>query len=60
MLEGIEKIDTVLVILKDGLLFIAARRDVIHRAGVFYAEGTGHGLKIARAPEIVNSKDLTL
>jgi hypothetical protein len=45
MLECIEEVLAVLVVFEDGLLFVAARSDVIHGAGVFDAKGTGHGVK---------------
>ena len=60
VLEGVQEVIAVLVVLKDGLLFIAARRDVIHRAGVFYAEGTGHERRISEETEKVKPQDLTL
>lgn len=37
--EGFEKYLSVLVILEDGLLFVLARRYVIHSAGVLRSEG---------------------
>jgi len=46
-LKGIEEIFAVLVIFEDGLLFVAARGNMIHGAGVFYAKRTGHGENIA-------------
>jgi hypothetical protein len=37
----------VLVIFKDGFLFIPAGRDVIDGAGIFYAEGTRHSVSLS-------------
>jgi len=47
VLKGVEEILAVLVVFEDGLLFVAARGDMIHGAGVFYAKGSGHGAKVA-------------
>jgi hypothetical protein len=47
MLEGIEEIDTVLVVLKNGFLFITSGGHVVDGAGIFDAEWPCHGLKIA-------------
>ena len=42
VLERVQEVDAVLVVFEDGLLFIAARGDVIDGTCVFYAEGAGH------------------
>ena len=47
MLEHVQEVDAVLVVFENGLLFIAARGDVIDSAGVFYPEGTGHAATLA-------------
>jgi len=47
MLKGIEEIFSVLVIFEDGLLFVAARGNMIYGTRVFYAKRTGHGENIA-------------
>jgi hypothetical protein len=61
VLEGIEKIDPVLVALENGFLFIAAGRDVVDCTGIFYSEWAGHNDQtVARKEANVNSKDLTL
>jgi hypothetical protein len=60
VLKGIEEIDTVLVILKNGFFLIPARGHVVDGAWIFDAKRACHELKIARMVDIVNSKDLTL
>ena len=60
VLEGVQEVDAVLVVFENGLLFIAARGDVIDSTGVFYAEGTGHEGNLANNKENVKLKDLTL
>jgi hypothetical protein len=60
VLECVQEVDAVLVVFENGLLFIAARGDVIVSTGVFYAEGAGHEGKLANSKENVKLKDLTL
>jgi hypothetical protein len=48
MLEGVEEVQAVGVVLEDRLLLIAARSDMINRAGVFDAEGAGHAPNITQ------------
>jgi hypothetical protein len=61
VLEGIEKIDSVLVTLEDSLLFITAGCDMVDCTGIFYSERAGHdSQRVARKEANVNSKDLTL
>ena len=60
MLERVQEVDAVLVVFEDGLLFIAARGDVIDGTCVFYAEGAGHKGNLANNKENVKMKDLTL
>jgi hypothetical protein len=61
VLEGIEKIDTVLVALEDGFLFITSGGDMVDCTGIFYSERTSHDSQtVARKEVYVNSKDLTL
>ncbi|HLA75019.1 MAG TPA: hypothetical protein VJM76_03815, partial [Gammaproteobacteria bacterium] len=43
--EGREEQQTVVVVLKDSVLPIPARSDVIERIGKFQAEGAGHDEK---------------
>jgi hypothetical protein len=45
--ENSKKIFSVLVVFKDGFLFVPAGSDVIYGAGIFYAEGTGHALRLS-------------
>jgi len=47
VLEGIEKIEAVLVGFEDRLSLVASRGDMIHSAGKFDAEGAGHEGRIA-------------
>ena len=42
VLKGVEEILAVLIVFEDGLLFVAARGNMIYGAGVFYAKRTGH------------------
>jgi len=60
VLECVQEVDAVLVVFENGLLFIAARGDVIDSTGVFYAEGAGHEGNLANNKEYVKLKDLTL
>ena len=60
VLECVQEVDAVLVVFENGLLFIAARGDVIDSTGVFYAEGAGHAATIAEKRGNVKIKDLTL
>ena len=60
VLERVQEVDPVLVVFENGLLFIAARGDVIDSTGVFYAEGAGHEGNLANNKENVKLKDLTL
>lgn len=47
MLEGIAKIDPVLVAFKDGLSLVVSGGDMVDGAGVFYTERTGHVARIS-------------
>jgi hypothetical protein len=47
MLYGIKKILAILVVLEDGLLFVAARGNMVYGTRVFYAKRTGHGTNVA-------------
>ncbi len=47
VLEGIEKIDSILIVLENGFLFIPAGGHVVDGAGIFDAKWPCHGLKIA-------------
>jgi hypothetical protein len=60
MLEGVQEVQAVGVVFEEGLLLIAAGRDVIDCAGVFDAERTGHGATIAEEGANCKEKDLTL
>jgi hypothetical protein len=46
VLKGVEEILAVLVIFEDGLLFVAARGNMIYGSRVFYAKGSGHGASV--------------
>jgi hypothetical protein len=39
---------SVLVVFKDGFLFVPAGSDVIYSAGIFYAEGAGHEVRLSK------------
>jgi hypothetical protein len=43
VLNGIEEVIAILIVLEDGLLLVAAGRNVINGAWIFYTERTGHG-----------------
>ena len=60
VLERVQEVGAVLVVFENGLLFIAARGDVIDGTGVFYAEGAGHKGNLANKEVNVKLKDLTL
>jgi len=47
VLEGVQEVLAVMVILEDGLLFVATGCHMIYSAGVFYAERASHGATIA-------------
>ena len=47
VLKGVEEILAVPVVFEDGLLFIAARGNMIYGTGVFYAKRAGHGANVA-------------
>ena len=42
VLEGVQEVLAVMVILEDGLLFVATGCHMIYSAGVFYAERASH------------------
>ena len=60
VLKGVEKIIAVLVVFEDGLLFIAARGNMIYGTRVFYAKRAGHCANVSWPLLNVNTKDLTL
>jgi len=47
MLKRAQKVDAVLVVLKNCLLFIAAGGDMIDGTGILYAQRAGHGATVA-------------
>ena len=57
MLECVQEVDPVLVVLENGLLFIAAGGEVINGAGVFNAEGAGHAVMVSEKRWNVKIKD---
>ena len=60
VLERIQKVDAILIVFEDGLLFITAGSDMIDSTGVFYAERTAHTGTLAKNKGNVKIKDLTL
>jgi predicted regulator of Ras-like GTPase activity (Roadblock/LC7/MglB family) len=60
MLQHVQKVDAVLIVSKNGLLFVAAGSDVIDSTCVLYAKGAGHAETLAQKRENVKTKDLTL
>ena len=47
VLEGVQEVDAVLVALEYGLPLIAPGGDMIHGAGIFDSQGTGHEKRIS-------------
>jgi hypothetical protein len=47
VLEGVQEFNAV-VALEDGLSLVSAGSDVVHSAGVFDSERTGHGASISK------------
>jgi hypothetical protein len=43
VLKGIQEVITIMIVLEDRLLLVAAGRNVINSAWIFYTKGTGHG-----------------
>jgi hypothetical protein len=47
VLESVKDVQTIMVVLEDGLLLIATGGDMIDSAGIFYSKWTGHSRNIA-------------
>jgi hypothetical protein len=60
VLEGIEEVQAINVIFEDRFLLVASGGDMIDCTGIFDAEGTRHGQRLAKKRAFVNSQDLTL
>ena len=60
MLQHVQKVDAVLIVSENGLLFVAAGGDVIDSTCIFYAKGAGHAETLAQKRKDVKIKDLTL
>ena len=61
MLEGVQEVDSVLVVLEHGFLLVPAGGDVVDSAGIFYAKGAGHNVAtISQNEAIVKLQDVTL
>jgi len=60
MLEGVQKIQPVLVVLEDGLLLVATGSDMVECAGIFDPEGTSHEETLAYTGYDGMTVDLTL
>jgi hypothetical protein len=43
VLNRIQEVITILIVLEDRLFFVAAGSNMVNGAGIFYAEGPGHG-----------------
>jgi hypothetical protein len=60
VLKGVEEVQTIGVILEDGLFLVASGRHMINGAGVFYAKGAGHDdPRIASKSPNVKIQDVT-
>jgi hypothetical protein len=60
MLQHVQKVDAVLIVSENSLLFVAAGGDVIDSTCVLYAKGTRHKRTLAKKRGNVKIKDLTL
>ena len=60
MLQHVQKVDAVLIVSENSLLFVAAGGEVIDSTCVFYAKGARHGKTVSQKNENVKIKDLTL
>jgi len=60
MLQHVQKVDAVLIVSENSLLFVAAGGEVIDSTCVFYAKGARHAGTLAQKRENVKTKDLTL
>jgi len=61
VLEGIKKVQAVLLVLEDGLLLIPTGCDVVNSTGIFYAKGTGHNVAtVSQHNASVKLQDVTL
>jgi hypothetical protein len=61
MLESIQEVQTVLLILENGLSFVPAGGDAVDSSWIFYAEGTRHnGETLSQNKAIVKIQDLTV
>jgi hypothetical protein len=60
MLQHVQKVDAVLIVSENSLLFVATGGDVIDSTCVFYAKRARHAGTLAQTRENVKTKDLTL
>ncbi|MCJ7641480.1 MAG: hypothetical protein MUO29_06260 [Desulfobacterales bacterium] len=60
MLQHVQKVDAVLIVSENSLLFVAAGGDVIDSTCVLYAKGARHARTLEQKRENVKTKDLTL
>jgi predicted regulator of Ras-like GTPase activity (Roadblock/LC7/MglB family) len=60
MLQHVQKVDAVLIVSENGLLFVAAGGDVIDSTWVLYAKGARHAGTLAQKRDNIKTKDLTL
>ena len=60
MLQHVQKVDAVLIVSENSLLFVATGGDVIDSTCVFDAKGARHLRTLAQKRENVKTKDLTL
>ena len=59
MLQHVQKVDAVLIVSENSLLFVAAGGEVIDSTCVLYAKGARHAGTLAQKRGNVKTKDLT-
>ena len=60
MLQHVQKVDAVLIVFENSLLFVATGGDVIDSTCVFYAKGARHAGTLAQKRKNIKTKDMTL
>ena len=58
--QGVEKRFPIVVVLENRLLLVASEGHMVDSAGIFDAEGAGHGARIAEKVVTCNKRDLIL
>ena len=60
VLQGVEEVQAVSIIFENRFFLVPAGGYVIYGAGIFNAEGTRHGQRLAEKTATVKLQDLTL